>query len=104
MCSNTQIIGVPEGEERERGREHNWTNNSWKLPSPEKENRYLSPGSTEIPKQDEPKEDYTKTHCIWCWQKNKDKERLLKAAKEKQLAVYKGTLRKLSADVLAEAF
>ena len=46
----------------------------------------------------------TPRHIVMKMEKNKDKERLLKAAKEKQLAVYKGTLRKLSADVLAEAF
>ena len=58
-------------------------NNEKQLPQFGKGNRYTSPGSTESPKQVGPKEDHTKTHLIKM-PKVKDKERILKAAREKQ--------------------
>ena len=53
-------------------------------------NRYLAPGSTESLKQDEPKEEHTKNTYNLNGQ-IKDKDRILKVAKGKQLVMYKGT-------------
>jgi len=54
--TNTRIIGVPEGEERERTWENIWRDNSWKL-------NLLHMGK-EIAKsrKDKPKEKHTETH------------------------------------------
>ena len=46
-CSNICIIGVSEGEERERTWGNIWRDNSWKLPKHGKENGQLSLGSRE---------------------------------------------------------
>ena len=45
--TNISIIGVPEGEERERTWENIWRGNSQKLPKHGKGNSQPSPGSTE---------------------------------------------------------
>ena len=66
-----------------------------------KGNRYPDTESTEGPKQDEPKQTYTKTY----YNKNakiKDKARILKAAREKQRFLYKGTSIRVSADFSTE--
>ena len=61
-CTNIHIVWVPEeGEKRERTWENIWRDNSWKLPWHGKENSQPSPGITESPKQDEPKEEHTET-------------------------------------------
>ncbi|KAK1346571.1 hypothetical protein QTO34_000428 [Cnephaeus nilssonii] len=51
-------------------------------------NRLTSPGSTENPKQEESKEDHTKT----LMPRAENKERILISAREKQLVTYKGVL------------
>jgi len=51
------------------------------------------------PIQDKPKEKHAKTHTN---QTNKDKERILKAAREKQQVTYKGNPICLRADLSAE--
>ena len=62
-CANIWIIGVPEGEERERkGAKCIGWNHGWKLLEPEEGNRYPGPGITESPKQGEPKETRAKTY------------------------------------------
>ena len=44
---STNNIGVPKGEEREKGPEKNiWRDNNWKLPEHEKGNSQTNPGST----------------------------------------------------------
>ena len=66
-----------------------------------KENRYQDTGSTEGPKQVESKQVHTKTY----YNKNgkfKDKERVLKTAREKQSIKYKGTHIRLSVDFVIE--
>ena len=63
-CNNIRIIGVPEGEEREKGLEKifeeiivkNFPNRH------RKGNSYPSPGSTESPRQEKPKEKNAKTN------------------------------------------
>ena len=60
-CTNICIIGVPEGEERERTWENIQRDNSGKLPSHEKGNSQPSPGSTESARQDKAEEEHTET-------------------------------------------
>ena len=60
-----------------------------------------SPGSTESHKQNEPKVNHTK-HIIIKMPKVKDKERILKAAREKQRVTYKEVPIRLSADFSKE--
>ena len=53
------------------------------------------------PKQDVPKETHSNTHCIKV-PEVKDKEIILKAARDKQLVIYGGTPIRLSDDFSAE--
>ena len=79
---------MPEGEEEEQEIENFFEkNNERKLPklSFGKGNRHTSPGSTESPQQVEPKRN-TLTHIINKMPKVKDKERILNAAREKQVS------------------
>ena len=59
-------------------------NNERKLPQFGERNRHASPGSTESPKQMDAKRP-TPRHVIIKMPKVKDKERILKAAREKKL-------------------
>ena len=78
-----------------------WKNNEEKLPQSDEGNRCASTGSSENPKQDGPKEEHTKAHHIYII-KIKDKERILKAAREKERVTYKGVHIRLSADFSRE--
>ena len=86
--TNTHIIGIPEGEEKEKGIENAFE----EIVSenfPDLKETYQGTVSTEGPKQVEPKQAHTKTY----YNKNgkgKDKESILKAAREKQSINYKG--------------
>ena len=61
-CTNICIIGVPEGEERERTWENIQRDNSRKLPYHGTGNSQPSPGSTKSARQDKAKEEHTETH------------------------------------------
>ena len=65
-----------------------------------KGNSQSSPGSTENPIQDKSKEKHTETHIKLS--KIKYKEKILKAAREKQQITYKGNPIRLTADLSAE--
>ena len=69
------------------------------FPNMEKET-LSSLGSSESPIQDKPKEEHAKTHINLV--KVKDKERILKAPREKQQITYKGISIKLSGDFSEE--
>ena len=56
-----------------------------------KGNGQLSPGSAESPRQDKPKEEYTKTHSNQADKKLKTKKKILKATREKRQIPSKGT-------------
>ena len=61
-CTNISIIGVPEGEEEEQEIEKLFEKiMKENFPNLVKE-KYISPGSTESPKEVGPKEDHTRTH------------------------------------------
>ena len=57
-----------------------------------------SPGSSVSPKEVVPKIKYFKTHIIITLPKIKEKERILKAAREKETVTYKGVPTRLSGD------
>ena len=78
------MIGIPEGEEEEQGIENLFEkNNDRKLPLPVEWKSHASSGSTECPNQMNPKRP-TPRHIIIKMPNFKDKERILKAAREKQ--------------------
>ena len=92
--TNIWVIGVPEEEEKKKGTENifeeiiveNFLNMG---------NSQSNPRSTESLLQDEPKEKHIKTQI-------KHKERILKAAREKQQVTYKRKLMWLTADLSPE--
>ena len=98
--ANLGIIGIPEGEEKEKGIE-NIFEEIMSENFPNLKETYQDTASTEGPKQVEPKQAHTR-HIIIKMAKVKDKERILKAAREKQSINYKGTPIKLSADFSTE--
>ena len=85
-CSNTQIIGVPEGEEEEQEME-NLFEQIMKVTFPNlvKEIDFGEVQEAQrIPKKLDPR------HIIITLTKIKDEERILKAAREKETVTYKG--------------
>ena len=91
---------------RRRRRARNWKltgkNNEGKLPSSGKGNRLLgSPGSTESPKEVAPRK-HSPRHIIITLPKVKDKDRILKAAREKETVIYNEVPIRLSADFWKE--
>ena len=86
--TNIHIVGAPGREEREKGIKKCISGNyDWKLPKPEKGNRYPCTRSTEGPKQNEP--NWPKPgHSIIKMANIEDNKRILKAAGEKQRVRY----------------
>ena len=93
------------GPRRRRGKERVWEkfqrDYSWKISQHGKGKSQSNPRSTKSPIQDKPKEKHTKTILIKLT-KIKHKERILKAAREKQQVTYKGNPMCLTADLSAE--
>ena len=90
------------GARRRKGRPRNWKHNEGELPQSGKGNRLPgSPGSSESPKEVGPK-GHTQSHIIITLPKIKDRERILKAAREKDTYTYKGVPIKLTADFSKE--
>ena len=87
--------------EKERVWENFWRDHRWTFPQHRKGNSQSSPRDTKSPIQDKPKEKHTKTHAIKLT-KTKHKERILKAAREKQQVTYRGNPIRLTADLSAE--
>ena len=90
-CCNIRIIGVPEGEEQQQEMENLFENimkeNFLNLV---KEIDFQEVQETQrVPKKLDPKRN-TPRHIIITLPKIKDKERILKAAKEKETVTYKG--------------
>ena len=88
------------GARRRRGRPRNskliWKNNERKLPQFGEENRHPSSGSSNSPNKLDPKKNTTK-HVIITLPKMKEKDRNLKAAREKKRVTYKWVPIRLSA-------
>ena len=89
---------------RRREKERVWENflrdYSWKFPQHGKQNSQSSPRGTNSAIQDKPKEKHAETHINQT--KTKHKERILKAAREKQQITHKGNLIHLTADLSAQ--
>ena len=102
-CSNIQIIGVPEGEEEEQEIENlfekimkeNFPNMLNEIDFQEVQE------AQRVPKKLDPRK-HTTRHIIIKLPKSKDKERILKSAKEKETVTYKGVPIRLSADFSKE--
>ena len=97
-CNNLQIIGIPEGEEKEQRIEIMFekimTENFLNL---EREKTMEVQEAQRVPIKMNPKRP-TPRHFIIKIPSFKDKERILKAAREKQEVIYKGAPIMLAAD------
>ena len=101
--SNIQIIGVPEGEEQDQKVENlfeqimkeNFPNLVKKIGFQEVQE------AQRVPKKLDPRK-HTPMHIIITLSNIKDKERILKVAREKETVTYKGVLIRLSADFLKD--
>ena len=98
-CSNTQILGVPEGEEQQQGIGNIFEQiMKENLPNLAKEIDFQDVLEAQrVPKKLDLRRN-TPRHIIIKLLKIKDKERILKAAREKERATYKGLPIRLSAD------
>ena len=93
-----QIIGVPEGEEEEI---ENLFENIMKENFPNLAKEIDFQEAQKLQKKLDPRK-HTPRHIIIILPKIKDKERILKAAREKETVTYKGVLIRLSADLSKE--
>ena len=101
--SNIQIIGVPEGEKEDQEIE-NFFENIMKENFPKLAKEIDFQGVQEahrVPKNVDPRK-HTPRHSIITLPKTKDKERIFKAAREKETVTYKGVPIRLSADFSKE--
>ena len=96
--SNIQIIEVPEGEEEEQEIENIMKEN---FPNLVKELDIQVQEAQRVPKKLDPRRN-TPRHIIITLAKMKQKERILKAASEKDTVIYKGLPIRLSADFSKE--
>ena len=103
ICSDIQIIGVPEGEEQEQEIENLFGKiMKENFPNLAKEIDFWEVQEAQrVPKKLDPKRNMPR-HIIITLPKIKDKERILKAAKDKKTVTYKGVPRRLSADFSKE--
>ena len=98
-CSNIRIIGVPEGEEEEQKIENLFEQiMKENFPSLAKETDVQEVQEVQrVSKKLDPRK-HTPRHIIITFPKIKDKERILKAAREKETVTYKEVPIRLSAD------
>ena len=100
--TNIHIIGVPEGEEREKGTEKIFQELMAKnFPNMGKEPLTQIQQAQQVSYKINPRRN-TPRQILIKLTKIKDKEKILKAAREKKQITYKGTLIRLSADFSAE--
>ena len=100
--NNIHIIGVPEGEEREKETEKIFQEIIAKnFPDMGKESLTQLQDAQRVPYKINPRRN-TLRHILIKLTKIKDKEKILKAAREKKQITYKGTPIRLSADFSAE--
>ena len=89
-CSNIHIIGTPEGEEKEQGIENVFEKVMMEnFPHRMREKVTQIHETQRVPSKRNPKRP-TARHIIIKMAKFQDKERILKAAREKQEVTYKG--------------
>ena len=100
--NNIRIIGVSEGEEREKGPEKIFEEIIVQnFPNMGKEIATQVQEVQRVPYRINPRRNMLR-HIVINLAKLKDKEKLLKAAREKQQITYKGTPKRLTADFSAE--
>ena len=100
--TNIHIIGVPGGEEREKGTENILQAIIAKnFPNMGKEPLTQTQEAQRVPYKINPRRN-TPRHILIKLTKIKDKEKILKAAREKKQVTYKGTPIRLLADFSAE--
>ena len=101
-CNNIRIIGVTEGEEREKGPEKIFEEIIVEnFPNMGKEMGTQVQEAQRVPGRINPRRN-TPRHIVIKLAKIKDKENLLKAAREKRQITYKATPIRLTADFSAE--
>ena len=101
-CNNIHIIGIPEGEEKEQGIENLFEKLMMEnIPNLMREKVTQIQESPRVPNKRNPKRP-TSRHIIIKMAKFQDKERILKAAREKQELTYKEAQIKLAADFSME--
>ena len=101
-CNNIHIIGVPEGEDREKEPEKIFEEIIVEnFPNMGKEIATQVQEAQRVPYRINPRRN-TPKHIVIKLTKIKDKEKLLKATREKQQITYKGTPIRLTADFSAE--
>ena len=97
-CSNIQIIGVLEGEEEEQEIENLFEKIMENFSNLAKEIDFQEVQEAQrVPKKLDSRE-HTPRHIIITLPKIKNKEKILKAAREKETVTYKGVPIRLSAD------
>ena len=100
--TNIHIIGVPEGEEREKGTENIFQEIiAENFPNMGKESHTQIQEAQRVPYKINPRRN-TPRHILIKLTKMKDKEKILKAAREKKQITYKGTPIRLLTDFSAE--
>uniref|UniRef100_A0A8D1UG41 L1 transposable element RRM domain-containing protein n=1 Tax=Sus scrofa TaxID=9823 RepID=A0A8D1UG41_PIG len=100
--TSIHIIWVPEGEEREKGTEKIFQEIiAENIPNMGKESLTQIQEAQRIPYKINPRRN-TPRHILIKLTKIKDKEKILKAAREKKEITYNGTLIRLSADFSTE--
>ena len=101
-CTNIQIIGVPEEEEKKKGYEKIFEEIIVEnFPNMEKEIVNQVQEAQRVPYRINPRRNMPR-HILIKLTKTKHKERILKAAREKQQVTYKGNPIHLTADLSAE--
>ena len=99
--TNVRIIGVPEGEKREKGTEKTFKEIIVEnFPNMGKEPFTQILGAQQVPYKINLRKN-TLRHILIKVTKIKDKEKIMKAAREKKQITYKGTPIRLSADFSA---
>ena len=97
-CTNIHIIGVPEGEEREKGTEKVFQEIiAENFPNMGKESLTQIQEAQRVPYKINPRRN-TPRHMLIKQVKIKDKEKILKVAREKKQVIFKGTPIRLLAD------
>ena len=100
--TNIHIIGVSEREEKEKGAENLFEEIiDENFPKLGKETNFQIQESQRVPNKMNQKKSTQRNTAI-TMAKIKDREKILKAAKQKQLVMYKATLIRPSAHILAE--
>uniref|UniRef100_A0A8D0QBP5 L1 transposable element RRM domain-containing protein n=1 Tax=Sus scrofa TaxID=9823 RepID=A0A8D0QBP5_PIG len=101
-CTNIHIIGVPEGEEGKKGTEKIFKEIRAKnCPNMRKESLTQIKEAQQVPYKINPRRN-TLRHILINLTKIKEKQKILKAAREKKQGTYKGTPIRLLADFSSE--